>query len=151
VRYDRGVGVWHPKCEENLAATAHLYGAAFVYTVGRRYRKQCSDTMNTPLHIPLFHFADVADLREHLPHGALLVGVELDERARPLLRYGHPLCATYLLGAEDHGLPADIRQQCHSIVEVESAVPRSMNVSVAGSIVMWHRHTSDAVSVRRAA
>lgn len=137
------VGVYHPKTEANIGSlyrTAHLYGAAFVFTVGHRYQRQATDTPKTPLHTPLFHFATVDDLVEHLPHGAPLVGIELDPRGRSLPDYDHPDRAVYLLGAEDRGLPQHVIDQCHSIVEIPSVEPQSMNVAVAGSIVIYDRH-----------
>lgn len=137
------VGISHPKHEVNvgtLLRSATLYGAAFVFTVGKRYREQASDTPRTPLHTPLFHFADVDDLHAHLPHSAPLVGVELDPRAVLLGEFAHPERAVYLLGAEDHGLTAHERDRCHHLVQVESLRPQSMNVSVAGSLLLYTRH-----------
>lgn len=137
------VGIYHPKRGHNvggLLRSAGLYGAAVVFTVGRRYRPEASDTMRVPAHTPLLHFGDVDDLLEHLPHGGRLVGVELDPRARPLGGYVHPARATYLLGAEDHGLPGSVRDRCHELVEIESPAPLSMNVASAGTVLLYHRH-----------
>lgn len=137
------VGVVHPKTEANVGTLwrhATLYGAAFVFTVGRRYVPQASDTAKTPRHTPLFHFDTVESLRRHLPHAAPLVGVELDPRAVPLGRFAHPERAVYLLGAEDHGLSAADRDACHALIQVESPGLASMNVAVAGTLVMYDRH-----------
>jgi len=117
------IGVWHPKTEANIGTLwrhAYLYGAAFVFTIGRRYRRQASDTSVTPLHVPLFHWETIDDLRAHLPQGAPLVGIELHARSRKLSSYFHPLSVVYLLGAEDHGLPEAVIERCHSIVQIES-------------------------------
>lgn len=137
------VGIYGNKTPANLGTlwrSASLFDAAFVYTVGKRYERQCSDTMKTPLHTPLFHFADVDDLIDHLPHGCPLVGVELDDRSVPLSAYGHPQRAAYLLGAEDIGLPPRVLARCHEVVQIETVAPWSMNVAVAGSIVLHDRH-----------
>ena len=107
-------------------------------TVGRRYSVQCSDTMRTEKRIPLFNFADLEDLRTHLPFSCPLVGIELDPKATPLPAYKHPDRAVYLLGAEDHGLSPDALARCHSVVKLPGT--ESMNVAVAGSIVMYDRH-----------
>lgn len=145
-RENRGyfaVGVWHPKTEVNVGTlwrSATLYQAAFVFTVGRRYTPQASDTPKTPRHVPLFHFDDVASLRRLLPWSCPLIGVELDPRARPLRRFAHPPRAAYLLGAEDHGLPPDVTDECHHLIQIESPEPDSMNVAVAGSIVLHDRY-----------
>lgn len=137
------VGVYHPKTEANIGTllrTAYLYDAAFVFTVGRRYRPQASDTPKTPRQIPLFHFDTIDDLHGHLPHGAPLVGVELDPRATQLHEYEHPQAAVYLLGAEDSGLPQHVIDRCHDLVVLSSVQPQSMNVATAGSIVIYDRH-----------
>lgn len=137
------VGICGGKTPENLGTlwrSASLYGAAFVFTVGKRYTAQASDTPNTPRHTPLFHFDDVEDLVAHLPFGCPLVGVEMADRARPLGRYGHPKRAAYLLGAEDTGLSAAQMLRCHDLVQIETVQPYSLNVAVAGSLVLHDRH-----------
>jgi len=84
------------------------------------------------------HFGTFDEMMDGLPYSCRIVGVELDDRARPLATYTHPERAVYLLGAEDHGLSEEIRRRCHDIVVVEGA-SRCLNVASAGSIVMWHR------------
>lgn len=137
------VGIYGNKTPANLGTlwrTATLYDASFVFTVGKRYTHQACDTTKTPRHIPLFHFTDVDDLIEHLPWSCPLVGVELDRRARDLTDFTHPETACYLLGAEDNGLPAAVLTRCPWLVQIESAQPWSMNVAVAGSLVLYDRH-----------
>jgi tRNA G18 (ribose-2'-O)-methylase SpoU len=115
-------------------------GASLIFTIGRRYRRQASDTIRTANHIPLMHFTDMDDLVEHLPHSCMLVGIEIDPSARNLAEYVHPERAAYLLGAEDYGLPPDVIERCHSLIQVESPRYMCLNVAVAGSLVMWDRH-----------
>lgn len=137
------VGIWHPKTESNTGSlwrSASLFGCAFVFTVGRRYTRQASDTAGTPNHIPLMHFADLDDLIAHLPFSAPLIGVEMDPRATPLHSFAHPERGAYLLGAEDHGLPLAVLDRCHFLVQIESARPHSMNVACAGSVVLHDRY-----------
>ena len=137
------VGIHGCKTESNVGSlwrSATLYGAAFVFTVGHRYRPQASDTPRTPLHTPLFQFASVDDLVEHLPSECPLVGVELNEDAHALPSYGHPERVAYLLGAEDHGLPAEVMDRCHQVVSIPSARPQSMNVACAGSVLLYDRY-----------
>lgn len=141
-----GVAMYHPKTETNVGSllrTASILGASFVATVGRRYRHQSSDTRCTPRHTPLFHFADFDDLYEHVPHGCRIVGVELVPWAVDLWHVNHPQQALYLLGAEDHGLPPDVLGRCHVVTQLVGET--SLNVSVAGSIVLYHR----AMQMRR--
>lgn len=138
------VGVWHPKCEVNVGTlwrSAFLYDAAMIATVGRRYKRQSSDTVGTPNKVPLMHYSDVADLRAHLPWGCPLIGVELTDSATPLSKFWHPPSAFYLLGAEDHGLPDSVLAQCHQVIQIPTPRPHSLNVAVAGSLVLHDRYT----------
>ena len=146
VRERRGyfaVGIVGSKTPENLGTlwrSATLYEAAFVFTVGKRYAQQASDTTKTWAHTPLLHFTDLDDLVEHLPHSCPLVAVELTDTAFPLSTYSHPQRCCYLLGAEDYGLNAKQLARCHQTVQIETALPYSMNVAVAGSLVLHDRH-----------
>ena len=147
------IGIWHPKTAHNVGSlwrSAGLYGAAFVFTVGHRYAKQPSDTQHTTLHTPLFHYTDLDDLVEHLPHSCPLIGVEMDPRATALSRFTHPERGAYLLGAEDHGLPPQVLDRCHRLVEIETPAPQSMNVACAGAVLLHHRHVA-AMATRMAA
>lgn len=135
-----GVGIYHPKTEVNIGSlwrTADILGAAFVFTIGRRYSPQCSDTGKAWKHIPLFHYETVESLWDSLPRECRVIGVELDNKAVPLERFYHPEQAIYLLGAEDHGLPEEVLKKCHGLVKLTG--DRSMNVAVAGSIVIYDR------------
>jgi tRNA G18 (ribose-2'-O)-methylase SpoU len=137
------VVVYRPKTTANVGSlwrSAHLFGAAFIGTVGHRYMRQPSDTVKTPNSTPLVHYADLEDLLEHLPHGCPLVGVELDPRAVELQHFQHPDRALYLLGAEDDGIPPAVMDRCHHIVQIPTAVSQSMNVACAGSVILSHRH-----------
>jgi len=134
------IGVYGAKREVNIGSlwrTASILRASYIYTVGRRYEKQSSDTSKTDRHIPLIHYRDIDDLAEHLPHGCQLVGVELTERAWDLKNFSHPQQCCYLLGAEDTGIPEAILAKCHGVIKLKGDY--SMNVAVAGSIVMYHR------------
>lgn len=135
-----GIGVWHPKREQNIGTlwrSANIMGASFIFTVGRRYKTQGSDTPKTPRHIPLVHYDGIQDLYSHLPHGCRLVGIEIMESATPLEDFRHPQQVAYILGAEDHGLPGEVLRKCHEVVKLRG--DRCLNVAVAGSLVMYDR------------
>ncbi len=145
------IGIENTKTPQNIGTllrSANLYGAAFVFTVGRRYERQSSDTMTTPRHLPLFHFADVADLLGHLPIECPLVGVEMTGLSVPLSSFVHPERACYLLGAEDRGLSDDALDASSHLVQIETLRPQSLNVSVAGSIILHDRHVTTKAATR---
>lgn len=137
-----GIGIYHPKTEENIGTLwrhAYLYGAAFIFTIGRRYHKQSSDTCKAFRHIPLYHYNDYDSFHEAIPHAARVVCVELTDQAKRLPETHHPEQAVYLLGAEDHGIPAEVLvgKQC---IQIPCPHPASMNVAVAGTLVMYDRY-----------
>lgn len=136
------MGIVNGKTEKNIGTlwrAAYLFDAAYIFTVGARYRRQASDTPLTPKQIPLFEFTDMDDLLGHLPYGCPLVGVEQDPRALDLSEFTHPQQACYLLGAEDYGLTPEVLDRCHFIVEMSTPNPGSMNVATAGALVISNR------------
>lgn len=135
-----GIGIQNGKTPENLGVlwrSAQNMGASFIFTVGRRYAKQACDTHKATGAMPYFHYESFDDFYKHLPKGAELVGVELDEKSVPLETYTHPRRCVYLLGAEDNGLTRNAIDKCHHLVKFNT--PRSINVSAAGTVVMYDR------------
>lgn len=136
-----GIGVYHPKTQENIGTLwrhAYLYGADFLFTIGRRYRKQASDTSNTTLHIPIYNYKDYQDFVDHIPYNCPIVCIELTENAQSLPSVHHPERAIYLLGAEDHGLPSEILED-KQIIQIPAPRPQSMNVATSGTLIMYDR------------
>lgn len=134
------IGITGNKCPANLGSlwrSAFLYGAKGVFSIGSRYpvSRLPSDTPQTWRHVPLRVYPDFASLV--IPVGAQLIGVEIG--GKPLKEFHHPESAIYLLGAEDHGIPKAELARCDSIVSIESMRAESLNVAVAGSIIMYHR------------
>lgn len=141
-----GIGIFEPKHETNMGTlwrSASILGASFLFTVGKRYRKQPTDTNKSWQAIPLFHYPDLADFYTHLPYSCQLVGVELDHRAVPIEQFAHPQRCVYLLGAEDHGLTNIARDRCHHLIQLPG--PTSLNVAAAGSIVLYDRFLKAAL------
>jgi tRNA G18 (ribose-2'-O)-methylase SpoU len=137
-----GIGIEHTKTETNVGTlwrTANILGASFIFTIGRRYKRQSSDTLESWRHIPLYHHDTFEDFYKTIPYDCVLVGVEMDERSKTIKEYKHPARAIYLLGAEDHGLTEKALTHCHHLVVLPGE--RSMNVAVAGSIVLFDRHS----------
>lgn len=136
-----GIGVFNAKTEANiglLMRSAFCFGADFIFTIGKRYEHQATDTTWTERHHPLFHYKDFEDFLSHKPLKSNLIAVELDDSAKSLYSYCHPESAIYLLGAEDNGIPKDILNMCDSIIAIPH-LAMCLNVSVAGSIVMNDR------------
>lgn len=135
-----GIGIYQAKRFENVGVLwrgAYQLGASFIFTIGKRYRRQASDTTATWAHIPLYTYMGFDDFFEALPYGCRLVGVEAD--GTPLPDFQHPERAVYLLGAEDGGLPKYVMARCNQLVTIPALRYDSYNVAQAGTIVMYDR------------
>ena len=135
-----GIGIYNGKDEKNIGTlwrSAAILGADFIFTVGKRYSKQPSDTTKAPRHIPLYNYTDWDDFFQHVPVGCPVVAVELADKSIPLERYYHRERCIYLLGAEDKGIPTDVLSKCSETVQLLGNY--CMNVSTAGSIVLYDR------------
>jgi tRNA G18 (ribose-2'-O)-methylase SpoU len=133
-----GIGIWHGKTGVNvgtLIRSAYSFGADFVFTIGKRYKKQ-SSALKLDKHVPVLHFQDIAQWKKAMPANARLVCIELHDKAIPVKDFVHPERAIYLLGAEDHGLTEELMNGCQ-IVQLPGK--RCLNVATAGSIIMYDR------------
>lgn len=139
-----GIGIENSKTPSNIGTlwrSANIFNASFLFTINRRYSKQCSDTLSSDKHIPLYNYDDFEMFYKSMPYNCELIGVEFIESSKSLPTFVHPERAMYLLGAEDHGLSKIALAKCHKIIQIPSAKPYSLNVAVAGSIIMYGRFT----------
>lgn len=137
-----GIGIYQGKREENLGVLwrgAYQLGAAYIFTVGQRYKLQSGDVFKTWRHIPLFHYETVDDMLAASPRGCPLVGIEMGGTLLPAFK--HPERAVYLLGAEDSGLPNHALERCHHRISIPAVRKASYNVAQAGTLVMYDRYT----------
>lgn len=135
------IGMFQPKTHENLGTlwrSAYQLGAAGIFTIGRRYQRQASDTLKAWRHVPLRNYESFEQFHAAMPHDCPLVAVEMG--GTPLPTFRHPQRAIYLLGSEDSGLPPSVLAACHQLVSLPSVNANSYNVAVAGSLVMFHRN-----------
>ena len=135
-----GIGIYQSKNIHNIGTlwrSAHNFGANFMFVIGNRYKRQSSDTTKAWRSIPFFEFQTFDDFWQKLPKECTLTGVEQCQRSRSVDETCHDERTVYLLGAEDHGLPENIIEKCHRIVHIET--PMCLNVSTAGSIIMYDR------------
>ncbi len=134
------IGIFQPRTSENIGTlwrTAWQLGAAGIFTIGKKQRKQTSDILNVPYRIPMRHYDTFEDFLSVRPIGARLIGVEMG--GEPLAGFHHPERAVYLVGSETNGLSKQVLERCDAVVELESLNYASYNLAVAGSIVLYHR------------
>ena len=114
---------------------ASCFGAAYTFTIGKRFKRQSSDVFSAWKHQPHYEFDSLSDFLISRPRDSLLIGVEVD--GEPLEDFIHPERAIYLLGPEDGSLSKGIREKCQRIVKIPGN--RCLNVSQAGTVVMYDR------------
>lgn len=134
------IGIFNPKTDHNIGTlwrSAYILGVSYIFTVGKRYKKQASDVTKTWARIPYFHYDTLEDLCENIPYDCHLIGVELTDDAQFLADFEHPKRAIYLLGSEDQGLPISVLNKCRKIIKLPGNT--SLNVAVAGSIILYDR------------
>lgn len=136
-----GIGAIGMKTSENygtLFRSAQIMGANFVFLIGCRFKKQPTDTCRSYNNIPTYTFETFEDFYKNgIPYGTQLVGIELTPMSTKIEDFDHPKKAIYLLGAEDNGISKAVLSKCHHVIQLPGDY--SLNVSVAGSIVMYDR------------
>lgn len=134
------IGIIRGKCPMNVGTlwrSAFQMGASGIFTIGKRYPNQCSDTVKAYRHIPCREFSDIDAFVAALPQSCPIVAIEMG--GRPLANFVHPERAAYLLGAEDSGISPAVLARCHHVVSLPAVRTASYNVAVAGSMVMFDR------------
>lgn len=135
-----GIGIYRPKTAENLGTlwrTAFVYGASFIFVIEAKYKKKSSDVLKVWSRIPLFQYKTLEAFLESVPYSCQLIGIEMDAQAKAIKSFEHPARAIYVLGAEDNGLPKQLKNKCQELVYLPGET--SLNVAVAGSITIFDR------------
>ena len=136
------IGVENMKSGLNLGTllrSAHIFGASLLFTIGRSYTRQASDTNKSYKKVPVIRFKSWDDYREHAIFSWEHIGIEVSEKAISLAEFKHPKQAVYLLGPEDGSLSKIAAGICTRIVRINTPSPYCLNVASAGSIVMYDR------------
>lgn len=134
------IGIYRTKTEANVGTlwrSAYQLGTAGIFTIGKRFPRQASDTLKTFRHVPMREHDTFDAFMAALPHSCQLIGVEMG--GSDLRTFKHPERACYLLGAEDGGIPKEVLRRCVHVVSLPAVRTQSFNVAVAGSIVMYDR------------
>lgn len=130
-----GIAFYEPKFEENIGTAirnAHCFGADFISVIGKRYKKQPSDTMDTIKHIPIYEYDNLEDFIKHKPLGCEIISVEVD--GEDVKNIKHPSRAVYLIGGEDRTLP-----DLQGIKKVRFPTDYCVNMAVASALILYDR------------
>jgi len=130
-----GIAFYEPKFELNIGTAirnAHCFGADFVAVIGKRYKRQASDTSATERHVPIYEYADLNDFLSHIPIKCEIVSVEVD--GRDIKNFIHPERAVYLMGGEDKTLPI-----IENSIRVRFPTDYCVNMAVASALILYDR------------
>ena len=81
-----GIGIYQAKHFENVGVLwrgAYQLGAAFIFTVGKRYRPPATDVAMAWIHIPLYNYGSFDECGASLRYSCRLVGVEMGGEPLP--------------------------------------------------------------------
>ena len=131
-----GIAFYEPKFEENIGTAirnAHCFGADFISVIGKRYKRQPSDTMDTSKHIPIYEYIDLKDFIDHKPIDCEIISVEVNGEDIQNLKK-HPARVIYLIGGEDRTLP-----DLYGIKKVRFPTDYCVNMAVASALILYDR------------
>ncbi len=139
-----GIGIENFKKDVNVGTlwrSAYNLGASFIFTIGKHYERQSSDTVIAMKHIPLFCYEDVEHFLKSIPADCKIVGIEILDKSLDLTLFNHPERAIYVLENESRGLSPELINKCDYLVKIDSVY--CLNVSVAGSIILYDRNLKE--------
>lgn len=148
VRGFYGIAVYAPKHYENIGTlfrSARAMGASMIFQIGRRYKLQKSDTGKAYRSIPFLEVENWESFLKIKPRDTTLVGCELTSRSSSLVNFVHPERAIYVLGSEDFGLQENVLRDCNTVVKIPSLTIESLNVAVAGSLILYDRQVKRGI------
>ncbi len=117
--------------------SCYNFGASLVFTIGRTYKTQASDTPRSNQHIPVLNFRTLDQAWCHLPQNWMPIGVEITDESESIVNFVHPKSAIYLFGPEGGGLSKSVVKKCKYVLEIPSN--RCLNLGICASIVMYDR------------
>lgn len=133
------IGIDNGKIPFNLGTLmrgAYNFDADLIFTVGNRYKRQISDTVNARNHIPILHFQTWEDYKK-VGLNWIHVGIELFDKSDNIKTFVHPKQAVYLLGPEDGSLSKEAQDICKYFLKIPTK--HCLNQAQAGTIVMYDR------------
>lgn len=123
-----------------LLRSAGAFGVSEVYVVGAK-KLQTFGNQGTADATPQRNFDSLEAAKEELRRrGARICGIEIDDSAVPVQRHPFTGPTAFMLGNEGEGMSRAQRAACDFFVYIpqHSGVTASLNVAVAGAIVLHH-------------
>lgn len=122
-----------------LVRSADAFGVHELIVVGRR-RLPTTPACGMQRCVRRVSFLRLSEARDYLrERGVRIVGVEIDPSASPVEEHPFRGDTAFLLGNEGDGLTEAHRAMCDEFVRIRQyGHARSLNVNVAGAIVLHH-------------
>eukprot|EP00933_Yihiella_yeosuensis_P001144 TRINITY_DN10186_c0_g2_i2.p1 TRINITY_DN10186_c0_g2~~TRINITY_DN10186_c0_g2_i2.p1 ORF type:complete len:232 (-),score=44.61 TRINITY_DN10186_c0_g2_i2:64-759(-) len=123
-----------------LLRSACAFGVTEVLIVGAA-KLQTFGNQGTAQHAQTRHFESLEAAKEWLASkGARLCGIEIDDSAKPVTSHPFSGSTAFMLGNEGAGMTPQQRAACDffTYIPQHSGATASLNVAVAGSIVLHH-------------
>lgn len=123
-----------------LLRSAGAFGVSEVYVVGAK-KLATFGSQGTAGAAPQRNFESLEAAKEDLhQQGARICGIEIDDAAVPVQRHPFTGPTAFMLGNEGIGMSPQQRAACDFFVYIpqHSGVTASLNVAIAGSIVLHH-------------
>ncbi len=125
----------------NIVRSCSAFGASAVFVAGRKKDTMFYGSHGTRNKLPIRFFDSLAEVRAHCAErGIHVCGIEILAEARPV--HSHPWRGptAFILGNEGQGLTQREKDACDSFVYIShyGSGTASLNVTVAGSIVLHH-------------
>lgn len=146
-----GLAVYNPKGDWNVATlyrtAATLGNVNFLATIGEPYYEHKADTLKSRRYVPSFNFKDFRDFLDHMPAYCQMVAVEQHPKAKNILKWKPPQRVIYVLGGETDGIPERVLKSFQKKVYIPSKLNLSLNLGVAGSIILWNHYQNEQRSL----
>ncbi|CAE8637391.1 unnamed protein product [Polarella glacialis] len=123
-----------------LLRSACAFGVSEVVIVGAK-KLATFGNQGTAQHAQTRHFDSLEAAKEFLTgRGARICGIEIDDNAKPVSTHPFSGPTAFMLGNEGIGMSPQQRAACDFFVYIpqHSGATASLNVAVAGSIVLHH-------------
>lgn len=96
-----GIGVFQMKNHLNLGTlwrSAVNLNADFIFVIGKRFKREASDTVNAFKKIPLYEYDNFEQFYENIPYSCQLICVEQTDKSKPLSKFKHPRSLYIFIG-----------------------------------------------------
>ncbi len=116
--------------------SAYNFGASFIFTVGRRYKRTKADTPDTGKWIPILHFNTWEEYWKHCTPWQHFA-IEIKNGSHDIRNFIHPKSAVYIFGPEDGSVCNAALNNCVRTLSIPTN--QCLNLSTCVGVVCYDR------------